>query len=267
MRHYFDEDRALVLRSQAGEQEAQARLLKKHRGICIATAKKFENQGMELDDLVQEAVYAFIKAIGCYDPERPIKFTTFASVVMMDKLNKALRSTGRTIRIPDYAHTIYRCLVRVSYQLRVQLGRDPTAEEIAAAIPDKYINKTYKPNAATVERIFTSFQAIVSLDSEPPQKKAFAEASHTFTDILPDENSEFDLNSFSDRQQLESLLCLLNERERYIIESIYGLNGPPRKFLEIGKALGITGQRVEQISRVAINKLRKQAGQRFEIAV
>ena len=212
-------------------------------------ARKYTGLGLSLPDLIQEGNLGLMKAVERYDPMRGNRFSTYATYWIRQAIIRALSDKGRTVRLPVYlAEKIWR-LTKLRQTLAFELGRDPTAHELAQRLDLL---------EAQVHVLLTASQAILSLDAPRGE-----EGATSLLDCLEDER-EPELEESAQQQalavHLRAALASLSERERQALLLRFGLDeesgGSRRTLAQVGVLLGITRERVRQLEERALSRLR-----------
>jgi RNA polymerase primary sigma factor len=241
-----EEESSLAMRAQAGDDQARKRMIEANLGLVISIARQQRRPGLELRDLTHEGVVGLIHAIEKFDPEREVRFATYASWWIRQAIQQAILSSGRTIRLPASAVDKLRSIARAEQRLTASLGRAPRMSELAA--------ETGLTPENIVELRFASEQpapldAVVAGDRATLKEQVAAR-------VEQDPEKAVDLDQM--RLTLGVALAGLPDlRQRQILELHYGLgNQPPRTFNEIGQTLHLTAARVCQLERSALASLR-----------
>jgi RNA polymerase primary sigma factor len=245
------EEVELAQRIERGDLEAKERMINSNLRLVIANARKYQNLGLPLTDLIQEGVLGLIRASEKFDWRRGFKFSTYATLWIRQSMQRALANTSRTIRIPVHIEQRQRKLAKTERELAGKLGRDPTDEELAAAA---------ELDVAEVIELHNAPQANASLD-----KPIDDEGQTAFGDLLEsDEPEPIEEVAAGERIQiLENALGDLPGPERQVIELRYGLSGEEEKSRDaIAKELGLSWQRVDKLEREALRRL--EQGGRLE---
>ena len=237
---------ALAQRIHAGDQEALDTLVRSNLRFVVSVAKKYQNQGVSLSDLINEGNLGLIRAAHKFDETKGIKFISYAVWWIRQGILQALAEQSRIVRVPlNRAGELHRIGKRTSV-LQQELGRDPTAGEIAEGM-DMAVDE--------VERTMAISQGHLSLDAP----MAPGDESRLL-DYIPDSTERgSDAEAFENALQESIEICFesLQDRESKILKLYFGLEGPePLTLEEIGALLGITRERVRQIKEKALLRLR-----------
>lgn len=252
-----EEEREVATRAKSGDQKALDQLVQANLRFVVSVAKRYANQGIPIEDLVNEGNLGLIKAARRFDVERGYKFISYAVWWVRQSMLFSLSQSSRIVRLPlNRANILYK-INKVSKELDQELGRAPTAEEIS-----KHIDIP----VAEVEDTMGIANRHVSLD----EKLSENEDGRSFVDYLEDEavvspDDHVDQEMLSD--DLNKVLMTLTERERTIMQLYYGLNGEePITLEQIGQRLGLTRERIRQIKEQAIQRLRHQSRAKHLVA-
>ena len=240
-------EQQLARRIRKGSQAALDQLVKANLRFVVSVAKQYANQGLSLEDLINEGNLGLIKAAHRFDEKRGYKFISYAVWWIRQAMLQALAEHSRIVRLPlNRAGTLYR-IGKTSRQLDQELGRKPTAQEIA--------NKL-NLSVTEVEDTMKIANTHVSLDDPYSNDKDDNALVDYLTDedqVSPDEGTY--TNALTD--DMEKALNMLTEREKLILSMYFGLNGEdPLTLEDIGKELKLTRERIRQIKEKAIQRLR-----------
>ncbi|MDX2193157.1 MAG: sigma-70 family RNA polymerase sigma factor [Gemmatimonadales bacterium] len=241
-----DEEVRLALRIRAGDPEALDKLVRSNLRFVVSVAKKYQNQGVSLSDLINEGNLGLIRAAHKFDETKGIKFISYAVWWIRQAILQALAEQSRIVRVPlNRAGTLHK-IGRRSQALVQELGREPTASEIAEGM-DISVEEVEKTQAIS--------QAHLSLDAPVTPGE-----ENRLLDYLPDtQNPGSDNDTFEHAltDAIEQVLGQLKEREARILRLYFGLDAPePMTLEEIGSMMGITRERVRQIKEKALSRLR-----------
>ncbi len=241
-----DDEVDLAQRIRTGCQESLDKLVRSNLRFVVSVAKKYQNQGVSLSDLINEGNLGLIRAAHKFDETKGIKFISYAVWWIRQAILQALAEQSRIVRVPlNRAGTLHRIGKRSS-ALQQELGREPTVEEIAEGmdISEEEVAKTL-----SISRSHLSLDAPLTPGED-----------NKLLDYLPDtQNAGPDEETFERAltDSIEEVLSTLKDREARILRLYFGLEGQePMTLEEIGSMMGITRERVRQIKEKALARLR-----------
>jgi RNA polymerase primary sigma factor len=226
--------------------EVKRQLIEPNLRLVVSIAKRYLNRGLTLLDLVQEGNIGLMKAVDRFQFRRGFKFSTYATWWIRQSVGRAVADYGRTIRLPIHALESLHLLKNARREMAAQLGRDPRPEEVALRVGMPLSKLQLLLDAA---RVPTSLDAPIGDDEE-----------HTLRSVLFDTavpSPEEEAIRAQMAQRVERAMASLNDREREVLRLHYGL-GLDRELTleEIGRRLSVSRERIRQIERSAIAKMR-----------
>jgi RNA polymerase primary sigma factor len=234
-------------RAQAGDEDAVMELARANLRFVISVAKKYQNRGVSLADLIQEGNVGLVTAARKFDPDQGVKFISYAVWWIRQAILAALANHGRSVRVPLNRASDLARIFRERERLKQELGRDPTLEEVAEAAD-------LRPNI--VRQLQTLNSAEVRLDAPIGD----SDDSYLVERFVLDEADEPE-EDVEDRllaEQINRALDQLNPRDAKVVRLYFGLDGGDTHTLEeIGNMLGVTRERVRQLRDRALKRLRE----------
>jgi RNA polymerase primary sigma factor len=241
-----EEEVDLAQKIEKGNIKAKQKLIRSNLRLVVSIAKRYVGRGLTFLDLIQEGNQGLMRAVEKYDWRRGYKFSTYATWWIRQAITRAIADQARTIRIPVHMVETINRLYRASRKLMQELDREPTPEEIAdeLGMSPQRVREILKISQST-----TSLEKPVGDDGDSLLGDFIQDTSHP----SPDESASKELL----KENIKEVLDTLTEREAKVLKMRFGLDGyKPMTLEEVGKAFGVTRERVRQIECKALRKLK-----------
>jgi RNA polymerase primary sigma factor len=239
------QEKELAIEIRKGDVVAREQMIKANLRLVVSIAKNYVDRGLSLLDLIEEGNLGLLKAVERFDPAEECRFSTYATWWIKQSIKRALIDTVKTVRIPSYMVELISKWKNMASSLYIKLGRQPTFDEVAAAleIPPENLGII-----KTAIRASNSSSQTISLEN-----------MWTLSEILEDKNAKEPVEILFDEVEIElieKLLASIEDRDAKILRMRYGLdNGDPMTLKEIGERVNLSRERVRQIETEALKKL------------
>jgi RNA polymerase nonessential primary-like sigma factor len=226
--------------------QARQRMIECNLRLVVNIAKHYTNHGVALLDLIEEGNMGMMHALEKFDPERGFRFSTYATWWIRQNIERCIMNQSRTIRLPVHVIKDLNIILQAARHLEAHTGKDPKADDVA-----HLLGRPVKE----VQRMLSLNMSMMSLDAPLDVDPLLS-----MGDIMPDDNTpgpDLMLEQSEIKDRVQEWLHRLNEKQRYIIEKRYGLNGYEIQTLEqLAATLDLTRERVRQIQLEALQTLR-----------
>ena len=253
-------EKEIATRVIAGDKEAVKTMISSNLRLVVKIAKKYVNRDLPFLDLIEEGNIGLIKAVSKFDPSRGYRFSTYATWWIRQSIERAIVNQSRIIRLPVHVSDEINKMLKVSKELTLQLHREPTKSEIA---------KKLCKSTAHITTLSMLIKKAGSLDNSLDQESG-SDFDYTLKDILEDTSMtppHHDAEIKGRKMEIGRWLSTLSDTERNIIKLRFGIDEEEGMTLEnIGKLFGVTRERIRQIEKSALEKLRKYTS-RYKISM
>ena len=242
-----EQEQKLAVLAAQGDQNAIDTLVTSNLRLVVSIAKRYVGFGIQLMDLIQEGNIGLMKAVNKFDYTKGFKLSTYATWWIRQAITRSIADNSRNIRIPVHLNETLHRITKVKRELVQALGRDPSPEEIAACMEDMTPEKIME-----IERL-----AADTISLETPVGD---ESDTSLGDLIRDDHTQTPaqyLEKNSMHEQLTAVLSTLTEREQIVLTKRFGLDGnEPMTLEEVGQEMNVTRERIRQIEKKAIIKLK-----------
>ena len=245
-----DEEALIAKRASQGDRIAKTRLIESNLRFVVMIAKRYRNRGLPLEDLINEGNFGLIKAVERFEPDKGFRFLSYAVWWIRQSILKALCEQTHMIRLPAHRIAVYKEMEKQREMYRKIYSRDPDTEEMARIM---HMDKAYLDEINSLSMRISSLESFIGSEDD----------SLKLGNLLADNNAvDIEAETISDSLKRELCLAIgkLSEREVRILYARFGLEGCIAKTLaELGEELHIARERVRQIEKRALRKLRFSA--------
>lgn len=249
-----EEETELARRVQAGDEEARKKMIESNLRLVVHLAKHYQNRGLPIEDLIEEGNLGLIRAVERFDPDFNCRFSTYAVWWIRQYMSRSLISQSKIIRLPVHVVDEVNTYLKGKQKFVREFGREPSFEEVA-----DFIDHDFSSFTPTMARL----NSMVPLSAGGPGNGGGRDDDNGMISLehLADEKSDSPLDILDRDLRLKIILRWLDElnpKERLVITKRFGLYGEDPQTLEkIGRQLNLTRERIRQLEKSALNRLKK----------
>ena len=240
------EEKLLARRIAAGDPDARDLLIRANLRLVVSIARRFKNRGLPIEDLIAEGNLGLLASVRRFDPSMNTRFSTYAALWIIQSIQRGLMKTASTIRLPANMVALLSKWRWTGIHLEKELGRTPTEEEIADRLG------LSKKQLGVIRRSLRIQNA--SMQSDSPMEGI------TFEEMLVDRSARSPsalLDAVEEWEVVQGHLSRMDERAAFVLRQRFGLDGEePKTLEEVGSLIDLTRERVRQIERAALERLR-----------
>lgn len=245
-----DEEIDLTNKTHAGDEEARSRLILSNLRLVVNIAKRYQNQGLGLMDLIEEGNLGLIRAVEKFDVSRNCRFSTYATWWIRQFINRSVTNQGSIVRLPSHKREYLYRAKQVFNQLAQDKGADPYPWELQEALE----NDLSESQAQDIVDLIFSPNIIESLEGD---EESSSDHDSRFQDLFTP-RPDYEVSLLSRDERLQTYIERLNDRQKYILEKRFGLaDGEPMSINEISEHLNLTRERIRQLQNEGMQAIRE----------